>query len=90
MESIELTLQWFQGNEKIFKEQSLKIKELEETLIVVNEEMDIIKNAFKKDIEIATDTIRVLEEEKRKFKERAELAEMDLKELICLIRLDMY
>lgn len=90
MESIELTLQWFQENEKIFKEQSLKIKELEETLIVVNEEIDIIKNAFKKDIEIATDTIRVLEEEKRKFKERAELAEMDLKELICLIRLDMY
>ena len=89
MESIELTLQWFQENEKIFKEQSLKIKELEETLIVVNEEIDI-KNAFKKDIEIATDTIRVLEEEKRKFKERAELAEMDLKELICLIRLDMY
>ena len=85
MESVILTLQWFQENEIIFKEQSIKIKELEETLIFINQEMEIIKNVFKKDIEMATETIRILEEQQSKFKERAELAEMKLKELIGLI-----
>ena len=89
-ETIEKTLQWFLENEKIFKEQGLKIKELEETIALLNEELGAVKEAFKRDIEIATETNRLLEEQRVKLTERAELAEEHLKTLVNLMNLDMY
>ena len=89
-EAIEKTLQWFTENEKIFKEQGLKIKELEETIAILTEELAAVKEAFKRDIEIAAETNRLLEEQRVKLIERAELAEEHLKTLVNLMNLDMY
>jgi hypothetical protein len=89
-EAIEKTLQWFTENEKIFKEQGLKIKELEETITILTEELAAVKEAFKRDIEITAETNRLLEEQRVKLTERAELAEEHLKTLVNLMNLDMY
>jgi len=89
-ETIERTLQWFIMNETIFKEQDIKIKELEETIAFLTEELAIVKKAFIRDIEMAAETNRLLEEHCSNLTERAEFAEGHLKKLINLINLDMY
>lgn len=87
METIQNALKWFIENENLFKEQHSKIKDLEESLGFVNEEVELIKNKFKKDIDEALETIRVLEEERDILKKRVELAEAHLHNLINLINL---
>ena len=89
-ETIEKTFQWFVENEKIFKEQGLKINELEQTIACIFDELKIVKHAFKRDIQATTETIRLLEEENSQLTQRAELAETHLKHLINLINLDLY
>ena len=89
-ESLEKILQWFIENEKFFKEQDLKIKELEQTIILLTEELNIVKEAFKRSIEIATETNTLLEEQRVKLTERAEAAEEQLTNLVNLTTLDIY
>ncbi len=87
MDSIENILKTFIENEQIFKDQHTKIKDLEESLAFVNEEVEDIKHKFKKDIEEALNTIKILQEERDKLKQRVDFAEMHLNNLINLINL---
>ena len=59
MEVVEKTLQWFQENEALFKEQGKQVKELEEAIKLLTEEIELVKKAFREDIEVAIQTIKL-------------------------------
>jgi len=90
MEVVEKTLQWFQDNEALFKEQGKQVKELEEVIKLLTEEVELVKKAFREDIQIAIQTITLLQKQNTELTERAEAAEEKLKNVTNLNNLDMY